>query len=308
MSIRLASGITAGTTGGLTVNLTNEEIVASITALEDVVDTTVLANPKIMALNKQAGYINIGSETGYTESSTQSSTGTTSSVSFLPSGTILKFRPFICEDGYVRMEINPEESSATTKTITSGDNTMVIPSKTLTQVKTNIMVKDGRTIIIGGLFKEDLTNTDSQVPMVGDLPFVGALFKKTKDANIRTELIILITPHIINEPEQLASESEKKQQDINRIVYGSRKRINSIARMRVYEDHYANAVRYYSEKKYKQALMELNWITSFRPNALEAVQLKEKILAEANPERYQTLERIMLDEIRKEQDGMWKSR
>jgi len=308
MSIRLASGITAGTTGGLTVNLTNEEIVASITALEDVVDTTVLANPKIMALNKQAGYINIGNQTGYTESTTQSSTGTTSSVKFLESGTILKFRPFICDDGYVRMEIYPEESAATTKTITSGDNTMVIPSKTLTQVKTNIMVKDGRTIIIGGLFKEDLTNTDSQVPMVGDLPFVGALFRKTKDANIRTELIILITPHIINEPEQLASESEKKQQDIDRIVHGSRKRISSIARMRVYEDHYANAVRYYSEKKYKQALMELNWIISFRPNALEAVRLKEKILAEANPEKYQTLERIMLDEIRKEQDGMWRSR
>jgi type II secretory pathway component GspD/PulD (secretin) len=306
MSIRLASGITAGTTGGLTVNLTNEEIVASITALEDVVDTTVLANPKIMALNKQAGYINIGNKTGYTESTTQSSTGTTSSVAFLDSGTILKFRPFICDDGYVRMEINPEESTATT-TIPPGSST-VIPSKTLTQVMTNIMVKDGRTIIIGGLFKEDLTNTDSQVPMVGDLPIVGALFKKTKDANIRTELIILITPHIINEPEQLASESEKKQQDIDRIVHGSRKRISSIARMRVYEDHYANAVRYYSEKKYKQALMELNWIISFRPNALEAVRLKEKILAEANPEKYQTLERIMLDEIRKEQDGMWRSR
>jgi type IV pilus assembly protein PilQ len=257
-------------------------------------------------LNKQAGYINIGNETGYTESSTQSSTGTTSSVAFLPSGTLLKFRPFICEDGYVRMEINPEESTATI-TIPPGSST-VIPSKTITQVKTNIMVKDGRTIIIGGLFKEDLTNTDSQVPMAGDLPIIGLLFKKTKDANIRTELIILITPHIINEPEQLASESEKKQQDIDRIVHGSRKRINSIARMRVYEDHYANAVRYYSEKKYKQALMELNWIISFRPNALEAVRLKEKILAEANPEKYQTLERIMLDEIRKEQDGMWRSR
>lgn len=292
---------------GLHVGFTNNDrIVSLITALEDVTDATVLANPKIMTLNKQAGYINIGSETGYTESTTQTSGGnTTASVAFLPSGTLLRFRPFICENGYVRMEINPEESTATTTTTTAGT---VIPSKTITQVKTNIMVRDGRTIIIGGLFKEDLTNTDSQVPMLGDLPFVGALFKKTKNANIRNELVILITPHIINEPEELASESEKKQEDVSRIVEGSRKRISSISRVRIYEDSYAKAVEYYTDKEYDKALAELNWIIGFRPNALEAVQLKEKILAEIRPDEYRALERIMLNQIRKEQDVMWKRR
>jgi type II secretory pathway component GspD/PulD (secretin) len=299
----LSANLSNAAATAFTTTLDNDEITAAITAQEGVTDTTVLANPKIMALNKQAGYINIGEERGYTASTTQGQI-TTTSVEFLISGTILKFRPFICDDGYVRMEINPELSTGAIQT----DVNSTLPIKTIAQVKTNIMVKDGRTIIIGGLFKEDLTSTDTQVPIVGDLPFVGALFKKTKDLNIRTELVILITPHIINEPEELASESEKKQQDIDRIVHGSRKRISPIARMRIYEDRYANAVRYYSEKKYKQALVELNWIIDFRPNALEAVQLKEKILAEANPEKYQTLERIMLDEIRKEQDGMWKSR
>jgi hypothetical protein len=167
------------------------------------------------------------------------------------------------------------------------------------------MVKDGKAIIIGGLFKEQLTSDINQVPVIGDLPFIGALFRTTSDENIRKELVILITPHIINEPEQLASESEKKQDDISRLFHGSRKMMSPIARMRIYEDHYANAVRDYSEKKYKQALMELNWISGFRPDVLEAVQLKEKILAETNPQKYDTLERIMVDKIRKEQDGMW---
>ncbi|MGA2915080.1 MAG: hypothetical protein ABSE89_03545 [Sedimentisphaerales bacterium] len=288
-----------------TANIGNDQLTAIISAQEDITDATVLANPKIMALNKQAGFINIGSQTGYTESTTQNSTGTTSSIAFLDSGTILKFRPFICEDGYIRMEINPEESTATTRDVNNGT---VIPSKTLTQVKTNIMVKDGRTIIIGGLFKENLTSTDSQVPVVGDIPIIGALFKKTSDKNVRDELVILITPHLIKEPEDLASETDKKKDDISRLVEGSRKRMSSIARARIYEWIYSEAVKHYTDKEYDKALGELNWIIGFRPNALEAVQLKEKILAEVSPDKYNTLERIMLEKIRAETDYRWKRR
>jgi type II secretory pathway component GspD/PulD (secretin) len=298
MSIRLASGITAGTGSGLTVNLTNEEIVASITALEGITNTTVLANPKIMALNKQAGYINIGEERGYTASTTQGQT-TTTSVDFLKSGTILGFRPFVCDNGYVRMEIYPEESSSSLQALNQ------LPLKTVTHVKTNIMVKDGRTIIIGGLFKEDLTSADSQVPMVGDLPFVGALFKKTKDTNVRSELIILITPHIINDPEELASESADRANDISRIVHGSRKGISSISRVRIYEDCYAKAVEYYLAGKKKAALNKLNWVLAAQPTYLEALRLKERIIRETAPDGAATMERIMLDVVEREESSKW---
>jgi type II secretory pathway component GspD/PulD (secretin) len=299
MSMRLASGITAGTASGLTVNLTNEEITAAITALEGVTNTTVLANPKIMALNKQAGYINIGEERGYTASTTQAQT-TTTSVEFLISGTILKFRPFICDDGYVRMEINPELSTGSLQ-----DANGNLPLKTITTVKTNIMVKDGQTIIIGGLFKEQLTNTDSQVPVIGDLPIIGALFKSTSDTNIRTELIILITPHIINEPEDLASASEERANDISRIVNGSRKGISSISRVRIYEDCYAKAVEYYLAGKKEAALNKLNWALAARPTYLEALRLKERIIRETAPDGAATIERIMLNVIEREESSKW---
>jgi len=304
INVGLTSGIAA--TSGLRVGFTNDKFVSLITALEDVSDVTVLANPKIMALNKQAGYINIGGQKGYTESTTQTSGGnTTANVKLLDYGTILKFRPFICDNGYVRMEINPEESIATTAETTSG---AVIPNTTKTTVKTNIMVKDGRTIIIGGLFKEELTNTDAQIPILGDIPIAGAVFKKTKNLNIRSELIILITPHIINEPEELVSASEQRENDVSRIVGGSRKRISSISRVRIYEDCYAKAVEYYADKEYDKALAELNWIIGFRPNTVEAVQLKEKILADIRPDKYHALERIMYEQIQKEQNIMWKRR
>ncbi len=302
MAVGLASGITpAGT--GLTATFSNEEVVATITALEDVSNVTVLANPKIMALNKQAGYINIGNETGYTESTTQTSGGnTTASVAFLPSGTLLKFRPFICENGYVRMEVNPEESTASTVTTVTG---VVIPSKTITQVKTNIMVQDGQTIIMGGLFKESITSTDGQVPVVGDIPILGALAKKTKDTNVRTELIILMTPHIISTPENLASESEDRMSDISRIYYGSRKGISSLSRVRIYEDCYAEAVECYLKGNKKAAMNKLNWVTYVRPEYLEASRLKERIIRETAPGGAATIERIMLDVIEREESKKW---
>ncbi|MBN1788326.1 MAG: hypothetical protein JW806_08020 [Sedimentisphaerales bacterium] len=302
ISVGLPSGISAG--AGLTVGFTHNWIVAHLTALETISDVTVLANPKIMALNKQAGHINIGSETGYTESTTQSSTGTTTSVAFLESGTLLKFRPFICDNGYIRMEINPEESTASTST--SDDGAIVIPSKTITQVKTNIMVKDGRTIIIGGLFKEDLTNTDGQVPILGDLPVVGPIFKRTKNTNVRSELVILITPHLIEDPEELTQASSQRENDIDVIVDGSRKRLSSVSRMRIYEDKYAKAVKYYADKEYNKALVELDWIIAYRPNTVEAVQLRDRILAKIRPDEYRRQDRIMLDNARKNQDVMWK--
>jgi type IV pilus assembly protein PilQ len=302
MAIGLTSGITpAGT--GLSATFSNEEVVATITALEDVSGVTVLANPKIMALNKQAGYINIGNETGYTESTTQTSGGnTTASVSFLPSGTLLRFRPYICEDGYVRMEVNPEESTASTITTTTG---VVIPSKTITQVKTNIMVQDGQTIIIGGLFKEQITSTDAQVPLIGDVPIFGVLAKRTKDANIRTELIILMTPHIISTPENLASESEDRMNDISRIYYGSRKGISSLSRVRIYEDCYAEAVECYLKGDKRAAMNKLNWVTYVRPMYLEASRLKERIIRETAPDGAATIERIMLDVIEREESNKW---
>jgi type II secretory pathway component GspD/PulD (secretin) len=286
MAISLPSGISpAGT--GITAKFSNEEVAASITALEGVTNTTVLANPKIMALNKQAGYINIGEERGYTASTTQGQT-TTTSVDFLVSGTILKFRPFICDDGYIRMEISPELSTGT-----------------VLDANGNLPLKDGETIIIGGLFKEQLTNTDSQVPVVGDLPIVGGLFKKTKDANIRTELVILITPHIINAPEDLASESADRANDVSRLVHGSRKGISSISRVRIYEDCYAKAVEYYLRGEKKAALNKLNWALAARPTYLEALRLKERIIRETAPDGTATMERVMLDVIEREESNKW---
>jgi type II secretory pathway component GspD/PulD (secretin) len=284
------------------LNLSNSAITAAIRAEEGISSVTVLANPKIMALNKQAGYLNIGNETGYTSSTTQNSTGTTTSTDFLISGTILKFRPYICDDDFVRMEISPELSSATLRDV----NGVSLPDKVITTVKTNIMVKDGKTIVIGGLFKEDLTNDDKQVPVVGDVPIVGWLFKKTSDKNVRHELVVLITPHIINEPED--THAQQRKEDIDRVVNGSRKQISPISRVKIYENGYNKAVKLYDEGKYDEALQTLDWIIAFRPSVLEAQQLRSKILSEKQPEKYKNSEINQLNNMSDKLDDGWSRR
>src|SRR5207248_5832281 len=132
-----------------------------VQALESVTNTTVLANPKVLALDKQKGEVIVGRKDGYL-TSTVTETAKVETIEFLDTGTRLIFRPYIGDDGYVRMEIHPEDSSGGL----TGAN---LPFKITTEMTSNIMVKDGHTIVIGGLFREASDSAKSQTPFLGNL-------------------------------------------------------------------------------------------------------------------------------------------
>ena len=125
-------------------------------------DTTVVANPRLMVLNKQRAEIQIGQQKGYINQ-TVTETSSSQSVEFLDIGAQLRLRPFISSDGLIRMEVHPELSDGTVEV----ENNFTLPNKTITQVTTNIMVRDGCTVIIGGLIKEELTNHHDANPRAG---------------------------------------------------------------------------------------------------------------------------------------------
>jgi type II secretory pathway component GspD/PulD (secretin) len=297
----LASTVASGFQGapantGLNVGIVEDHVRVFIRALEEVTDTTILANPKILALNKQAGKIHIGREDGYLTLTTISEGGNaTQEVAFLESGTLVEFRPFICRDGFIRMEIYPEQSTG----VVEGG----LPSKSKTSVKTNIIVKDGKTIVIGGLFKESTTLSRSQVPLLGDLPVIGEAFKSTDDQSIRSELIVLITPHLINDPEQ--AKGEERMQDVRQLAHKARKNITWLSRARRAEDRYAKAVEYYTEGNLEAAMSELNWIFESNRGFLDIERLKERIIAESQPDNVDRIERIMLEIIEHEESEKW---
>jgi len=283
---------------GLRIGITSGDFAAFITALEQVTDTTILANPKILAVNKQLGQVYIGDKIGYESQTTVAESGaSTSKVEFLDTGTKLTFRPYIGANGYIRMDIYAKSSQ---------EKGGKIISESSTDVLSNIMVKDGQTIVIGGLFRDVVVTSRSQIPLLGDLPLVGGLFRSTNDSTTRQEVIVLLTPHIIKEPEE--TNSNARVDDVRRKRFGARDELQWTGRARLAEDRYATAARYYVEGNTEAAMRELTYVLELRPTYLEAIRLKERIIAETNPDEVGMIERIMLDNIEREESDRWQRR
>jgi type IV pilus assembly protein PilQ len=281
---------------GLRIGISSGDFRAFITALETVTDTTILANPKILAVNKQLGQVYIGTKIGYTSQTTQTQTSTTQQVDFLDTGTKLTFRPYIGNDGYIRMDIHPKDSSGTLK----ANN---IPDEQSTELATNIMVRDGQTIVIGGLFRDVVVTSRSQIPLLGDLPLIGALFRSTTDTNQRQEVIVLLTPHIIDEPED--TNSQARVDDVRRKRFGARDELQWTGKSRLAEDRYARAAKYYVEGNAEKAMEVLEYVLELRPSYLEAIRLKEKIIAEITPDEVGAIDRVVLDRVEREESENW---
>ncbi len=241
-----------------------------------------------MAVNKQQGSLLIGKKLGYLSSQSVSDGGTsTSQVDFYESGTRLVFRPYIGNDGYIRMEIYPKDSSAELNATTQA------PDETTTELQTNIMVKDGETIIIGGLFREVTNVVRQQVPILGNLPLVGWLFSGQTDLTQREEVIVMLTPHIVTEP---VSSAEEKA-EVDRKMLSTNDELIPISRRNMAEDYYELASKLYLEGDTSGAMKNLEIAISLRPTFINAISLKERILRETNPDEYEKLNRNVLDKV-----------
>jgi type IV pilus assembly protein PilQ len=181
--------------GGLNFGFVDDSLTNLITALETIGETNVVASPRLLCLNKQRAEIQIGSSLGYV-STTVTETSSTQAIQFLDVGTLLRIRPHISGDGTIRMEVHPELSTGTVE-VQQG---LTLPNKEVTQVTTNVMCQHGSTVIIGGLIREDLQNDTSQIPYFGNLPVLGSLFRQKKEKVNRQEILVLITPRLVDEP------------------------------------------------------------------------------------------------------------
>ena len=257
--------------GGMTFGVFGSDIAFFISALETITDFTVLANPKLLVVNKQRGEMMIGKRDGYL-TTTYTETTATQTIEFLETGTLLIVRPFIGKDRHIRMEIHPEDSI--------GGVEDGLPSETTTEITSNVMVRDGHTIVIGGLFREQTKNGRSQVPWVGNIPYLGSLFRTHDDQTSRDEVIILITPHIINHPVDEAV-SEQLKDDIERFRIGRRKGLQWWANERLAQAHLRWAKEHLRAGRRDQAMWDLDLALSMNPSIQEAVRLKERLTQKA---------------------------
>jgi len=180
--------------------LSSDDYTFLLEALETVGDTKILSNPSITALNNKEAKILVGSTRPYVTTTTTTPasgpTTTAESISFIDVGVKLFTTPMIHNDGYITMKIRPEVSSVTGTLTTSNNNE--VPIVETSEAETTVTVKDGITIVIGGLIKEEKTDSLKKVPFLGDLPFLGAVFSSSNKSITKTELVIFLTPKIVS--------------------------------------------------------------------------------------------------------------
>ncbi len=261
----------------MSVGFINNNVGVFLKALEGITDTTVLANPKLLVVNKQRGDVLVGNMDGYI-TTTVSQTVATETVEFLETGTKLRVRPFIGKDGYIRMELHPEISRGKVEQVTEGGP--ALPSKQTTEVTLNVLVRDGKTIVIAGLFRDEVIIQRNQTPVLGNVPVVGQLFRSTVDTTVREEVIILLTPHIIQqEAAELAS--ERVRDDMERTRVGVRKGLQWFSRSKLADTYARWARRDARNGDMDKAMWNLDLALSLEPKMIDAIRLKERLTHKA---------------------------
>ncbi len=172
-----------------TLTLKHLTLTATLDALARDGKVHVLASPSIAVLNGQEARIIIGERYPYKER-TQTTTGTTETTKFVDIGTTLRVQPQINYDGYITMKVHPEVSSLAAA-LDAG------PRVTTREADTTVRVREGETLVIGGLIKQDDSSSKDKVPYLGDIPLIGALFTRSEHENEQKELAVFITPTIL---------------------------------------------------------------------------------------------------------------
>lgn len=279
-NVRLISGTPPGGLGdiavgdsGLHFGFLDSSLALFLDALEKVGDTNVIAAPRLVCLNKQRAEIQIGEELGYV-STTVTESASTQTINFLDVGTLLRIRPFIGNDGLIRLEVHPELSTGTVA-VQQG---LSLPQKAVTQVTTNVLCPDGCTVVIGGLIREDLTTNTTQLPLVGNLPYVGWLFRQTSQNVDRNEIIVLITPRIVSEPFMCEEGTKYGNQFTQRQrIYFDK--MNPLGKRNLGQHHLRLARAAYHAGDFQTAMKQVNLAIHYDPQSRDAVVLRNEILA-----------------------------
>jgi len=216
--------------GGLTLGLLSEPItiagvtVNNISAIVNAVKTDddfrILSTPQVLTTDNEEARITVGENRPYqTRSTTDVSGGTFESFEYRDVGKILKITPHVTEGRLVRMQINLEvtaiDASATALTSTTQPVTL---KRT---VDTTVIVRDSQTIVIGGLIDDTTTLTETKVPVLGDIPVLGWLFKDQSEITQKTNLYIFLTPRVIKNPVEAESVLQEKKGQMDEVRGGS---------------------------------------------------------------------------------------
>ncbi len=194
MNVNMPATPRSGTPGAFSWILYNSAqtffLNMEISALEADGKGKVISSPRVMTANQVEAIIEQGVEIPYQQATSSGAT----SVSFRKANLSLKVKPQITPDGKITMTLDVNKDTPNTKLATGAG--VAIDTK---HVKTEVLVENGGTVVIGGIYTQNTSNTTQRIPILGDLPYIGWLFKNREWIDDKTELLIFITPRIVAE-------------------------------------------------------------------------------------------------------------
>jgi general secretion pathway protein D len=299
--VNLPTGFSLGVLGDtITIGgLTFPSIAAVVRAYGTDSDIHILSTPQVIALDNEEAEIKVVDNVPYiTRRDTSTTTGIDySNYEFKDVGVILNITPQINQERFVRLKISQEVSQ-----VVSLDERTGQPTTLKREAKTTVVIKDGQTVVIGGLIDETGNKTNYKVPVLGDIPILGYFFRSKTESLDKKNLYIFLTPHIVENPEEAQELYENKKSNIDAVQEGlismnrgrsAQTKDNRLADLGygyLQTKDYDRAAEYY-EKALKinpdnpYALLNMGFICQKKKDNQKAIEMYERLISLDSDER-----------------------
>jgi len=181
---------------GVGITISTADLEAVINVFRSKTDFNILSQPQIVCLDNQQASIQVGSKVPYKQISTTTGAGgsitSSEQIVYLDVGVLLNVTPHISGASSVILELDPQIS-----TYEYGADVPGVPIINTRQLKSRVLINDGQTLIVGGLIRDEIRSSEYKVPLLGDIPLLGALFRYTSKSKTKVNLVIFITPYIV---------------------------------------------------------------------------------------------------------------
>lgn len=177
----------------------------------------VLSTPQILTIDNEEAELNVGEEIPIPTNNVSSTGANNISYDYKSVGVKLKLTPHITSADKITIDLYQEVNSTQGNTTQIVSGVAVPPKLTKRDIKTKITVEDGKTVVVGGLISNNKSDEETKVPLLGDIPVLGWIFKKKVISNKKTNLLVFITPYIVTKSEKLDSISGQKREELKRV-------------------------------------------------------------------------------------------
>lgn len=194
-------------------SVAGQALQAAITALSTDSRFNVLSTPRIFTANNREAQINISQQVPYVTSTSETEAGTIRyNYGYLDVGLVLTVTPHITKSGLVTVEVTQTANEL------QGYTTFNAPKVSQRSANTTITIRDGETIILGGMIRDQKDKVVNKVPVLGSLPLIGGLFRSTSDTTSKTELMVFLTPRIVRDADQAVLLTQEQKRQVNVVI------------------------------------------------------------------------------------------